>query len=57
MEAAESLTDLPDVKKMSGSNGYYRVRIGRHRIGLAAEGEEVEFVRVLDRKDTYRAFP
>ena len=57
VEEAESLADLPDVKKMSGSSGYYRVRTGSYRIGLAVEGEEVEFVRVLDRKDIYRYFP
>ena len=57
VEEADSLSDLPDVKKMSGSSGYYRVRIGSHRIGLAVEGEGVEFVRVLDRKDVYKYFP
>ncbi len=57
VEEADSLSDLPDVKKMSGGSGYYRVRIGSHRIGLAVEGEEVEFVRVLDRKDIYKYFP
>ena len=56
-EAADALADLPGVKKMSGSSGYYRVRVGSHRIGLAVEGEEVEFVRVLARKDIYRYFP
>ena len=57
VEEADSLSDLPEVKKMSGSSGYYRVRIGSHRIGLAVEGEEVEFVRALNRKDIYKYFP
>lgn len=57
VEAATSLADLPDVKKMSGSSGYYRVCVGDYRIGLAVEGEEVEFVRVLHRRDVYRYFP
>lgn len=57
VEAADSLSDLQDLKKMSGSSGYYRVRAGSFRIGLAVEGEEIEFVRVLDRKDIYRYFP
>lgn len=57
VESAGSLADLPDVKKMSGSAGYCRVRVGGYRIGLAVEGEEVEFVRVLNRKDIYRYFP
>ena len=57
VEAAGSLSDLPDLRKMSGASGYYRVRVGGYRIGLAVAGEEVEFVRVLDRKDIYRYFP
>ena len=57
VEGADSLADLPDAKKMSGSSGYYRVRVGSYRVGLAVEGDEVEFVRVLDRKDIYRYFP
>ncbi|MEM1114943.1 MAG: type II toxin-antitoxin system RelE/ParE family toxin [Bacteroidota bacterium] len=57
VEAADALADLPDVKKMSGSSGFYRVRLGAYRIGLAVDGDEVEFVRVLGRKDIYRYFP
>lgn len=57
VEEAESLADVADVRKMSGSSGFYRVRTGSYRIGLAVEGDEVEFVRVLDRKDIYRYFP
>ena len=57
VEAADALADLPDLKKMSGSSGYYRVRVGDYRIGLAIAGEEVEFVRVLNRRDIYRYFP
>ena len=57
VEGADSLADVPDVRKMSGSSGYYRVRVGSYRVGLAVEGSEVEFVRVLDRTDIYRYFP
>ena len=57
VEDAESLADVAGVKKMSGSSEYYRIRIGRFRIGLAVEGEEIEFVRVLGREDIYKHFP
>jgi mRNA interferase RelE/StbE len=57
VEEADSLSDLPDVKKMSGSSGFYRIRIGSYRIGLMVERGVVEFVRVLDRKDIYTCFP
>ena len=57
VEKAEALADVAGVKKMSGRSGYYRVRIGDFRVGLAVEGEEIEFVRVLGRKDIYKHFP
>ncbi|MEM8557894.1 MAG: type II toxin-antitoxin system RelE/ParE family toxin [Bacteroidota bacterium] len=57
VESADTLTDVPSARKMSGADGYYRVRIGDYRIGLAVEGDAVEFVRVLHRKDIYRYFP
>ena len=57
VEASEKLSDLPSVKKMSGGGNYYRVRIEDYRIGLAVEGNHVDFVRLLHRKDIYRYFP
>ncbi len=57
VESAATLSDVPNLKKMSGAGGHYRVRIGDYRIGIFVEGEEVEFVRVLHRKDVYRHFP
>ena len=57
VESSKNLADLPNLKKMSGASGYYRVRIGDYRIGLVVEGENVEFIRVLHRKDVYRYFP
>lgn len=57
VEAAAQLSDLSNAKKMSGSGSYYRIRVGDYRLGLVLEEGEVEFVRVLYRKDTYRYFP
>lgn len=57
VESAARLSDVLNLKMMSGAAGYYRVRIGDYRIGLFVEGEEVEFVRVLHRKEMYRHFP
>jgi mRNA interferase RelE/StbE len=57
VEAARDLQGVADVKKMSGTDGYYRIRIGDYRIGIAVEADVVEFVRVLHRRDLYRFFP
>jgi mRNA interferase RelE/StbE len=57
VEAAGGLGDLSEIKKMSGGEGYYRLRVGDYRLGLAVEGDSVAFVRVLHRKEIYRHFP
>ena len=57
VEAAPSPRDVPNLTKLSGSSGFYRIRIGDYRIGILVEENEVEFVRFLHRRDIYRYFP
>jgi mRNA interferase RelE/StbE len=57
VERAARLHDVPNLKRLSGPGGYFRIRIGDYRIGIAVEGDAVEFVRVLHRREIYRRFP
>ena len=57
VEAAEDLRRVRRARRLSGSRSFYRIRIGEYRIGLAVEASDVEFVRVLHRRDIYRYFP
>jgi mRNA interferase RelE/StbE len=57
VERARSLQDINAIKKLKGSDRYYRIRISDYRIGLSIEEETVTFVRFLHRKDIYRYFP
>ncbi len=57
VEAAENLQDVPKLRQITGFRGCYRIRIGDYRLGIAVEGDEVEFVRCLHRRDIYRYFP
>jgi mRNA interferase RelE/StbE len=57
VESTENMTELENVKKLSGSDVYYRIRLGDYRVGLKIENETVCFVRFLHRKDIYRYFP
>ncbi len=57
IEAAASLHEVNGVKKLSGVGSFYRIRVGKYRIGIAVEGSEVEFVRCLPRREIYRYFP
>ncbi|HBB87108.1 MAG TPA: plasmid stabilization protein [Blastocatellia bacterium] len=57
VEHAQSVNDLPNLKKLKSSKNYYRLRIGDYRIGLALEDDILVFVRFLNRKEIYRYFP
>jgi len=57
IEQMDSLNNVPDLKKLKGHVGYFRLRIGDYRVGLAFENDSVVFVRFLNRKDIYKFFP
>ena len=57
VENADSLAEAANLKKMHGSRGYFRIRLGEHRIGLKLESDTVHFVRFLHRREIYRFFP
>ena len=57
VEAALTPNDIPNLKKMKGKGGYYRIRVGDYRIGLKLENATFIFVRILARKEIYRYFP
>jgi mRNA interferase RelE/StbE len=45
------------LRKLSGADDYYRIRVGEYRLGVVIQGDKVEFVRCLHRRDLYRFFP
>lgn len=57
VEKAESLTDIPNLKKLKGAGSYFRLRLSDYRVGIALEQDTVVFVRFLNRKDIYKYFP
>jgi len=57
VKQADNLQDIPHIRKLRGSEHYYRIRLGDYRMGLAVDGSEVAFVRFLHRRDVYRYFP
>ena len=57
IELSDSLSHLPNLKKLKGHENYYRLRAGDYRIGIALKSDTLIFVRVLNRKDIYRYFP
>jgi mRNA interferase RelE/StbE len=57
IKKAESIFDVPQIKKLKGYNSFYRIKIGNYRIGFEVVSEILIFTRILHRKDIYRYFP
>ncbi len=57
VEAAKSVGEIKSIKRLSGHQNYYRIRIGDWRIGLKVEADTIQFVRCLNRREVYRFFP
>ncbi len=55
--AAQSLADIPKLKKLSGYKNAYRIRIDEYRIGFLLEDKVIILTRLLSRKDVYKYFP
>lgn len=57
LEGADSLAEIPQLKHLQGYTHFYRVRIGDLRMGLHVDGNRVDCVRILHRREVYRYFP
>ena len=56
VEKANSLQEIPNVRKLVGHQTAYRIRIGDYRLGFFSD-ETIQFARVKHRKDIYKLFP
>ena len=54
---AQSLAEIPKLKKLSGYKNAYRNRIDDYRIGFLLEDQVITLIRLLSRKDVYKYFP
>ena len=57
VEAAADPEAINDLTKLSGTANAYRIRVRDYRVGVTIEGDVVELVRFLHRRDLYRFFP
>jgi len=57
METTDSLSKIPNTKKLQGHKTAYRTRIGDYRLGFFFENETISLARFVNRKDIYKLFP
>ncbi len=56
-EENQNLQNTPNIKKLKGSNSYYRLKIANYRLGFSYENNKIDIIRFLHRKDIYKLFP
>ncbi|WKZ71090.1 MAG: type II toxin-antitoxin system RelE/ParE family toxin [Melioribacteraceae bacterium] len=58
LESSESLSEIPNTKKIKGYKEFFRIRVGEYRLGIEKYGDETLcLIRLLHRKDIYKYFP
>jgi len=57
VEGADGFGEIAHVKKLKGSEDYYRIRVSNYRVGIIVADDTVIFVRFLYRRNIYRYFP
>jgi mRNA interferase RelE/StbE len=48
IEKANNLQDIPNLKKLKGFNEFYRIRLGKYRIGIKYFNNKITLIRLLD---------
>ena len=58
LEENTSIQEVSDVKKLTGFDSFYRIRLGDYRPGFEMiSSDKVRLIIVAHRKDIYRKFP
>lgn len=57
-ENSKSLSEIPNLKKLTGHKTYYRIRMGEYRLGFEMINKNtIRFILIAHRKDIYKSFP
>lgn len=54
---AKIVSDISQIKKLTGYKTFYRIKRGNYRIGIEVVGNSVIFITFDHRKDIYKRFP
>ncbi len=57
IKTADTVTELRNIKKISGHKIFYRIRLGDYRLGFAIENDTLILLHFMHRKEIYRFFP
>lgn len=56
-ENSNSLKEIPNIKKIVGYQHFYRLRVGKYRLGFEYKNSTVTFLAIAHRSRIYKIFP
>lgn len=57
LERATTLSAVQNLRKLHANGSYYRLKIGKYRLGFKLDKGVIILLRFMDRKDIYKYFP
>ena len=57
LRAADNITQVTGVSRMTARGEHYRIRVGEYRLGITMDGATAVLRRFLPRGELYRRFP
>ena len=57
VEAASTISEIPGIERMTARGRFYRIQVGKYRIGVEVEGDVAILVRFGHRSEIYSNFP
>ncbi|MEO8149977.1 MAG: type II toxin-antitoxin system RelE/ParE family toxin [Bacteroidia bacterium] len=57
IQNCNTVKEIKQLKKLTGFDKHYRIKIGDYRLGIIINGNEVAFERMLHRKEIYKYYP
>lgn len=57
-ESSTKISEIQNVRKLSGFSNYYRIKLSSYRIGFELKDKSnIRFIIITHRKDIYKRFP
>ena len=57
LKAASTITEARGIRRMTGAEHHYRIRMGDYRLGVSVQEDGVTLLRFAHRREIYRVFP
>ncbi len=57
LETSRDLQNILNIKRLKTHSDYFRIKLGKYRLGFSYKDNTIDIIRFLHRKDIYKLFP